>query len=1294
MYWCRTIGELALYGDPRATEPLMRAAKPLAILVYLGLKPHREDSREHVVELFWPGTPGPEAHHALRQALYRLRQATAREGLVSLDDGTVRCADGVTFDWFEGERALAEGDNERARLLLRGNFLEGFAFPDLRELTDWAEALCTRFRSAYARAAEALVHQALSSAEPGKAVDLAEELAATNPLDERRVRLLMTALDKSGQARRALSRYAEFTSHVRAQLEDCPSADLRRYAEELEQSLTPVIQPAGPLLPFVGRSEAWAALDAGWATVEAGGCATILIEGSAGLGKTRLVEEFAARVRARGAAWISGKCYEIERGLPYAAIGELIRSARRLDDTPSPSPFPQLAQGPPEGETPLNGASAGELRLREEVASWLEHMSAGRPVFLTCDDIHWADEPSLQVFHMLSHRLAGSRVLIGCTYRPVELSPASRKFAVSLAGQGLGRLVTLSPLTEPEVHEILATLAPFDDHEFGLGLAAELQRHTGGNPLFLAELIEALATRGHLTRLGGRWKAGPDLHQVSMPNTIRTILTDRVDALPEHQRDMLELLTVVADTLPTTLAARALGVSEPAAEATLADLGRARLVRQLAPGCWEAAHDELRQLVYEAIPDDRRARLHVAVGTALETGNGKVTPGGAARLAHHFELGGESERARQYALVAAGEAAAVGASEARDNLLARAESLAPPRAPAPPATEPATPRRNRWVRWAAAAGLLLAAGGAAVVHWSGGAPHPPYAQGSLYVVTEGQASDGGPLARAYEVRWPKRPGDSARLQALERWPGALPPLLAMKLVRTDRQTHSKIVRMRDADTVQLTFGETDDAPALWSPDRRLIAVQKGWRTGNQYRFNLFVIDTLGSQVRQLTDGAFLDNLLGWSPDGTRILFQRTLDGRRSLLFVDADGGEPESLTDTLGLPAWQIGKAAFSPDGMRLALLADDPSVLRLLDIRLRTANDLPTCTLAGGILTWSPDGQWLAVGCRDGTGTVVGVISADGKGGISLLTSLPATATAAWIPTRPPGSSQVTLNEREVPLAAHQGRAVRATAISLEGAPLPVTLRWTVGDTTVGVVDQTGFVKARREGRTWVAASAGSLGADTAALVVTAAAVDTLLFEDWTHGIDQRRWEAVGDPAPLVVRGAGVGGSPAFLSNGDHNWPSGVLSLEGFDLSEGLTLEFTAQFRFTGRDWQELEAVLIPRDSAVIAGERRPSGAVARVWTTGPSPNYATGAYSCRSDWSGANVVKPFAPKPAEWHRFAVQIRSDGSVECYLDGSLQAVLQGAPGPQDRRVALYLGGRSLNTRIYHGPVLVTRGSLY
>jgi DNA-binding SARP family transcriptional activator len=307
MYWCRTLGELALYADSAQAVPLVRAGKSLAILAYLGLSPRRSECRDRIAQLFWPDASLSQAHHTLRQLLYRLRQAVPDEPLLNLEGNSLVLSAEVKLDALAGEQALEAGDVESAFALLGGTFLEGFSIAESAELEEWIESQRARFRECFARAGEALVERKIAEGRPQQAVTVAEEVKAANPLDESRARLLIETLDSIGQTRRALAEYESYATLLRAALEDEPSPELQTYARELENSIGHGSKNGATVLPFVGRSQAWARLLQELTAAQSGGCSLVLVEGDAGLGKTRLVEEFAARARASASRW-SRRC--------------------------------------------------------------------------------------------------------------------------------------------------------------------------------------------------------------------------------------------------------------------------------------------------------------------------------------------------------------------------------------------------------------------------------------------------------------------------------------------------------------------------------------------------------------------------------------------------------------------------------------------------------------------------------------------------------------------------------------------------------------------------------------------------------------------------------------------------------------------------------------------------------------------------------------------------------------------------------------------------------------------------
>ena len=627
--WCRTCGDLALYRTPSDDSPLMDAGKPLAILVYLALAPRQRAGRDHVAELMWPGTDLTDARHSLRQALYRLRQAVGGMEVVEASDNDLELSPVVELDCLVAERALAGGDAPQALGKLRGNFLEGFSLPESREFESWAESQRVRFRETWSRAAQFVAEDCLRSGETNRALAIAEELSRELPFDDGPMRLVMSGLAALGRHASAVARFHAYAELLRKEEEEEPGAELTAYAGELEAFLRSRPEPIRAALPLVGRSAQWAVLEAAWSAARDGRGGTVLVEGVPGLGKSRLLEELATRVATAGGVLLSAKCYEIEQMESYGAVAEALRAISGRPDLASAGPaciaeasrlLPELGEGQPAITGPANPLSpqAATRRLHHAVARCIEAVAARTPALLALDDLHWADEESLAFLHYLVHRLHGTGVLILGTFRPGELAPPARRFTRALCSEGLAQLVVLEPLAERDVVALLEGQGRFDD-DGAAAVAWHLHRHTGGNPLFIAETLDALDRSGVLSIKEGHWRFSGSGAMEDLPRTLGALIDNRVTRLAPWVRSCVEMLAVSGQELPVEAVARAVRMSESRVELAFGVLMEERLVRRVGAALYEMAHDELRRLVCEPISETRQADLRTCLGKALES---------------------------------------------------------------------------------------------------------------------------------------------------------------------------------------------------------------------------------------------------------------------------------------------------------------------------------------------------------------------------------------------------------------------------------------------------------------------------------------------------------------------------------------------------------------------------------------------------------------------------------------------------------------------------------------------------
>ena len=1298
-FWLRTMGTLTLHADPLTHTPLMEAGKPLALLTYVALAPKGAMPRDHVAELLWPGCERAESRHSLRQCLYRLRQATGGVPLVGLRGVDLMLERRVDVDCLEGERLASDGDIARACELLDGNFLEGFEVHESREFESWAEAQRTRFRDGWSRAARRLAEDLLRRGHVTQALNLAERLATLRPFDDGAVRLGMAALAEAGKHATAVARFHAYKDLLKRETDEEPGGELAAYARELEAYLKVRPEPGGAVLPFAGRARQWAALEAVWEAARSANGSTWLIEGAAGMGKTRLLTELTARVRAAGGVVLQGKCFEIERAVPYAAIAEALAplASRAELETLGQAWLGEAARLLPElrerfADVPPVGAAAGsdaaKRRLHEALTRCVEAVAARSPVLLAVDDIHWADAASLEVLHLLSKRLRGTHALVVTTYRPAELSPMARQFARALCADRLADVMVLDALTQNDMSGLLSTLAAFESRDVAETVTQLLHRHTGGNPLFLNELLGSLARQEILVVRVGHWWLAAGAGTTGLPRSLGKLLADRVDALVPWMRACVETLAVCGEESPAEVVAAALQLSEPRAELALSVLEEERLVRRVGAGIFDLAHDELRRLVYQGIPDDRRRLLHAAVGVALESQGETKRPGGSARLAHHFDQAADRERAHRYALLAAGEAGALGVPDVERAHLAVAEAHAP-RALPPRAASLARRARRRILTGVGVLILALASAGVGFLYAPAFGGAPDYQQGTIYF---GNAGTTDPTHR---LRWPARRGRLARVEVLRGSRTGGPRSLFTRRVTAMNETHNKVFAVRGSDTVQLTFGLSDDDSPIWTPYGDRFLFVRGWRASEtRYQQNLFLADPSGRIENSLTDTRWQDQSPAWSNAGTQFAFARDSASVWSIWVADANGSNAWNVTERVGLPR-RDGRPSFAPDGRRLAVVYPDTGsgrgALYLVDLADGGVTPLHGTVVSAvdGPAVWSPDGRWLTYRTRHSDTQQLWVVSADEPTIPVLVAELPSDLVPhEWRSGKRRFVSKVEVYPSAVTLLTGRGLRVMTRVLTPEGEPVNSVLRWSVADTLVASVDDLGFVRGRHAGTTHLVASAGGVRADTAIVTVTAAPLNTLFHEDWTGGFDTTRWIPFGFPRSLVMTSVPPDGRPAFFNNGDYNHGSGAVSVQRFEVGdEGLTLETEAWLPFTGQHWQIWQLALADDP---FANGTEISGGPVQIGVSGPEPTTRGPIWAC------AEAPMPVAPPMGtrHWRHIALVVRPDGWSECWVDGRRLAARQLPGGLLERPLAIVLRGHSVGTTIYHGKVVVTQGLRY
>jgi ATP/maltotriose-dependent transcriptional regulator MalT len=391
---------------------------------------------------------------------------------------------------------------------------------------------------------------------------------------------------------------------------------------------------------LVGRDAEIAALAESWARARDGSPATVLIGGEAGIGKTRLIRQFAAT--ADGEV-LYGGCVDVSASLPFAPFSAALRG------------HADVLAGllPADAQTDTDTARA---RLFEQVLTRLSGLSERQPVVLVIEDIHWIDRSSLDLLSFLVHNQeAVGAALCVVSYRSDELERAHplRRSLAELDRVAWTRRMELARLPRRAVGSLLAAIT---GTEPAASLVTEIHRRSEGNPFFAEVLLDRQDRPG-------------------LPDSLRDLLLARVARLPEATQAVLRVAAAGVGRTGHSLLAAASGLDEDSLSAALRP-AVASGVLVVDGGGYAFRH----ALIREAISDDQlpgeRASAHRRYAQALASDQALAADGrSAAELAFHWHAAGDMGQALEAAWRAAAEARARLAYAERLDMLERVLEL-------------------------------------------------------------------------------------------------------------------------------------------------------------------------------------------------------------------------------------------------------------------------------------------------------------------------------------------------------------------------------------------------------------------------------------------------------------------------------------------------------------------------------------------------------------------------------------------------------------------------------------------
>lgn len=1306
-----TLGTLqASTTDAQGNTRTLSRGKPVAMLAYLACIPGHKASREHLAALLWGDVDSDAARQNLRQTIWYLKKKLG-DGLLDTTGEVLGLAAAFTCDRDDFLTAAHHADFAGAVQRHSGPFIPDFAAPGASEFEQWCELERRRVTVTFLRCADAQARQWLSEGRFRDAQELARRARDVDPMDQASWRLLLEALVAGSDGLGAASEAEHFEAFLAREEQDPDSASLAVMRTARRSPAAPAADATGYAssiaAELVGREAEFSHVLSAWEQARGGSPRAIVVSAMAGLGKSRLLRDVQARLRASRSRCLLVRANPGYRHLSGGFLAEVVSQLATLPGSAAVSTgsagvlvalAPALASFYASA-TPDNSDGEEAVRRRAlALVDLIRAVSDEHAVALLLDDLHWADDHSARVIAAALSRVEHARLLVLMTKRPV----ADPRALFTPFEQ-----IALPPLDLAAVTAFVSHAAELPTAPWADLLPQQMLLATGGSPLLLVETLHDALEQGWLSCSAmGVWQC-PDPSRVTASLREGSAVRQRVLRLPPGVQHALLVLAVVGRPIELDELLSMVGEDPRTLEEHLELLERGGfLVRRGTPVM--VAHDEIADAVIEASPEDRRRLAHASVARALLTRTGDE---------HALR------RAAEQAVAANDEALLAQAWRRFLSLRRRAgdprgtRSLAmdflglEANSPRVRQLVSATPlwkrRRARWLTAAAAAVLLTASASIATLVRRPAAPlTSDFAFWTVDSAT-GQGRYVGVRIRPDEL-W--EAGTPLEALDLDSTAFPVPPRGSKHALRrgpNGKEWWGAMVdpALGDESVFIDSLGRRytplaspyDDAIEGFSPDGRLfVGVTARYDTLTDH-LGVVIGDPRGSRVTRLTATAEYDRSPAWRPDGTQIAFQRHFFTKRSLdrvCLIDIDGRHERCLESSLAeheaIAGWL--------DERRILINSRD-AVLIALDVV--SGERKPFERIKG--LVWSLSGSFRVCVCSvtEGASPSLYLFPATDPTAARPLRyrGQPLRGAARiFAPSFPSGQWLETLHLRMSgrELALGHTHHLRVEGFRRDGAPAWLhDLRWASRDSMVATVDSLGRLKPRTVGETWVVVSAGGWRTDSARVRIVPTTARDLYSERWDKGW-QERWRPFGTPQATVIN---TDRGPALLPNGDGSYGSGAYRPTLIATGDGIGMEALVSLRVTGTQWQTLNLDFADASilQAVRTWDHRTGDGVTTVESFCSVGFPGTEGAGFRDNFSftgrvGSRIL-PSTPTlfNGSWHRIRMQYFPDGWCALALNGEPLALIPSSAPPLGQAIVVIAGQDRLGGRLVVGPMEVWSG---
>lgn len=680
--------EIALLGrfQVRVAEARLRSEdipgrKAPALLKLLALSRDHQLVRDQVMELLWPDLDSTGAAGQLYKAIHQLRKAfgagaqesdvedwiATRKNLVLLAPPGGLITD---VDLFEraARDALAARDIkelERATALYAGDLLP----MDLYEA--WIQAPRDRLRQIYVDVLLALAQDYQSRGELAAAAETYRTALEKDATLEIAHRGLMTVFARQGQRDRALKQYGVCLDALAEELGVAPSQETRALYDGIERQQPDAavavdrtrLQTPIWMAPLVNREAECRIIDGCLDQLLAARGSVLVIEGPAGIGKTRLASELITRAQQRGFHALVGSAYEMEGAIAYGPFLDILQAAlrdSRAGQERLPAEIASVLSGQLQDAQPVPNSDprAAQTYLFAGIAEFLRQRASSAPLVVVLENAHAADQGSFELFHFLARRLQDVPLLLVVTRREEGTATGDPldKLVRSVRETATVNVLSLAPLSAADHHELLQQQS--GERSLSHEQSDEIFQLSEGNPMYALELHEFR-----------RRPASPGAQQSpstgTIPPSLRNSVAERLAKLSTFARELLTIAAVAGE-----------GVSYPLLETLwsggnkereVADAGLLDVLDQLTAAQllyergihYHFRHALYRRCIYESASEARRHVLHAQVAHGLVQLGEREDELPVEQIAFHYRKAGNARQAAHFLRLAGQRAASM-----------------------------------------------------------------------------------------------------------------------------------------------------------------------------------------------------------------------------------------------------------------------------------------------------------------------------------------------------------------------------------------------------------------------------------------------------------------------------------------------------------------------------------------------------------------------------------------------------------------------------------------------------------